>query len=156
MSWNWLLGYRFIMAEIVTSAYQAPKGDMHGGGMTSMPAMAADAGTHAPEMGDAGSMMMPVTPGIAMAHVGSTACTGNPARGFGCAKQNRNEIRLADFDSSRQVIVADFAAIFQQSDIKAGAECHSGGELCTPMFQALGIDLATGKPTGSQRVFRAE
>ncbi|MET0339467.1 MAG: MbnP family copper-binding protein [Polyangiales bacterium] len=156
-SWNWLLGYRFVMAEALTSEYRPSDAGMAMGGGHGA---AEDAGTPAPttlgaSMGDAG-MTMATTPGIGTAHLGSTACSGNPALGITCQKPNRTEIRLAGFDPSVHTIVADFGAIFRESDLKAGAECHSGGELCVPIFRAFGVDFTTGKPLPTQSVFRIE
>ena len=58
--------------------------------------------------------------------------------------------------TSEDTIVADFAAIFAESDLKTRAECHAADPLCVPMFRALGIDLATGQPLPTQNVFRVE
>lgn len=152
-SWNWLLGYRFVMAEVVGSELR-PVSPAVAAGTTTPPAhgsMApAPTGGHNPAAGSMSSS------GRGMAHLGSTACSGNPALGFRCQKPNRPHIRLPDFDPSVHTIVADFGAIFRESDLDAGAECHSGGELCAPMFRALGLDFATGLALPTQSVFHVE
>ncbi|HET8932177.1 MAG TPA: MbnP family copper-binding protein [Polyangiales bacterium] len=95
--------------------------------------------------------------GAAMAHIGSTACSGNPQSGtVKCGKPNRNLVELDDFDPKSSVIVFDVGALFEATDLTAMAECHSTGEFCEPMFEAFGVDLKTGKALTKQTVFSVE
>ena len=95
--------------------------------------------------------------GAAMAHIGSTACSGNPQSGtVKCGKPNRNLVQLEDFDPKTNVIVFDLAAVFEQTDLTEMAECHSTGEFCGPMFEAFGVDLKSGKALSKQTVFSVE
>jgi uncharacterized repeat protein (TIGR04052 family) len=94
-------------------------------------------------------------PGNGLLHVGSTQCSmqnGNIA----CAHGNHNTIRLGDFDPDAHTVVADFGAVFSQTDVSADSQCHSTGERCGPLFEAVGIDFVTGEVRPSQRVFRKE
>jgi uncharacterized repeat protein (TIGR04052 family) len=123
MSWGWLSGYRFLMAEI--------------------------AGTGAG--GDAAA------PGSALLHVGSTACSGNPsADGITCNKQNRNRVRLTEFDIASDAIVIDLADLFGDIDLARVTTCHSSGDDCAPLFERIGLDLDSGSASDGQRVYRVE
>ena len=95
--------------------------------------------------------------GCGVAHIGSTACTGDPEEGtVKCRKSNRNLVELDDFDAKSDVIVLDVAEVFEDTDLTKPTECHSTGENCTSMFEAFGVDLDDGKPLSSQSVFRVE
>lgn len=104
-------------------------------------------------------------------HLGSTACTGNPASGqtVSCAVPNRMEVALASFDPATQKIAVDLQALLSGTDItvnQAGAAgCMSGGTdpECPNVFKSLAIDWkADGTGSGlpiaggaSQTLFRA-
>jgi uncharacterized repeat protein (TIGR04052 family) len=114
-----------------------------------------------------------------MVHVGSTGCTGNPAKGaVRCTSGNRAEVRLARFDAARQQVAVDVRALLAGTELAGGgmsmramdmgggmdmdAACMSGpGETtCGPVFGALGLawsDTAGGGKASSakQTVFRA-
>jgi hypothetical protein len=127
MHWTWLTGFRFLIAEL--EAVGDPDGDV-----------------------DAGSGR-----GLGVLHVGSTACRGLPSAGtISCGNPNRNHVRLSGFDSERDVVVIDVGAIFAQSDLSVESVCHSEGDACAPMFEALGVDPVTGEALAEQRVFRVE
>jgi len=121
MSWGWLLGYRFLRAEL------AP-------------------------VDESGAV-----PGAALVHLGSTACSGNPAAGtVVCQNSNRSDVRLDEFDSTTSSVVIDVGALFASVDLSEDSPCHSTGELCSGPFSSLGIDLETGAASGGQTVFRVE
>jgi uncharacterized repeat protein (TIGR04052 family) len=123
MSWGWLQGYRFLMAEVAGTA----------------------------SSGDA------AVPGSALLHLGSTACSGNPsAGGIACSKPNRNRIRLPEFDADADAIVVDLAELFGDMDLAAVTTCHSSGQACAPLFERIGLDLASGTPNDAQRLYRDE
>jgi uncharacterized repeat protein (TIGR04052 family) len=95
--------------------------------------------------------------GCGIAHLGSTACTGDPDEGtVKCSKSNRNLVELDDFDAKSNTIVFDVAEVFEETDLTKPTECHSTGENCTSMFEAFGVDLDDGKPLSSQSVFSVE
>lgn len=89
-------------------------------------------------------------PGIGLMHIGSTSCR----KDRGCSKQNRNLVRLSDFKPDSDVIVADLAALFGDSDLAQDLQCHSADAICAPMFERLGVDFATGESLPEQRLFR--
>ena len=98
-----------------------------------------------------------LVPGAGLLHLGSTACSGNPgADDVSCSLQNRNEVRLMDFDAATNSIVVDFGAIFAQTDLSSQALCHSAGLSCGSMFQSLGVDFSTGDAMTTQSVYRVE
>jgi len=103
-------------------------------------------------------------------HLGSVACTGDPAAGgkATCKTPNRAEIRLARFTPARQRIAVDLKALLAGDDITANRDGMPGcmseqtDPDCGPVFSALGINWrADGKGTGrspagaAQTVFRA-
>jgi len=95
--------------------------------------------------------------GCGIAHIGSTACSGDPDEGtVKCSKSNRNSIELDGFNAKSDVIVFDVAEVFEDTDLTKATECHSTGENCAAMFEAFGVDLADGTPLSSQSVFRVE
>jgi uncharacterized repeat protein (TIGR04052 family) len=123
--WAWLTGYRFMVAELAQDGEAAP-------------GVAADE--------DAGVAQ----PGIGLMHIGSTGCR----KDRGCTKQNRSVVRLEDFDPSSDVIVADIAAIFSDTDVAQDMQCHAADEICAPMFERVGVDFANGESLATQKVFR--
>jgi uncharacterized repeat protein (TIGR04052 family) len=135
-SWGWTAGYRFLMAEVLTTS-------SHG----------ADAGAHGDDAG-AGHGAAPA--GLGFVHLGSTACSGTPASGIQCERPNRSEVRLTGFDPLTSTIVADLAAVFSTADLSTEVQCHGSGTACAPMFDALGVNLETGATLTTQRVYRVE
>jgi uncharacterized repeat protein (TIGR04052 family) len=88
-------------------------------------------------------------------HLGSAACTGDPALGsVSCARPNRAAVTLTGFNATTDTIVADIAAIFVGTDLGVESLCHSAGAACEGMFQSLGVALGTGQSSGTQSVFR--
>jgi uncharacterized repeat protein (TIGR04052 family) len=127
MSWNWLLGLRFVKIELATQ-----------------PSATDDL--------DAGA-----DPGSFSLHVGSTACAGNQNAGtIKCGKPNRSRVELPDFKLGESEIVLDVAPLLRGNDLSQVIECHSGTASCEPLFEALGVSYATGKATEKQSVFRLE
>lgn len=147
-SWGWLLGYKFViteLAQVIEASPEAPAADMGSSG--------GDAGV---SDSDAGSSPTGL-PGFGLLHLGSTACTGNPGTGsVRCARPNRNRIRLDDFQPDQDRVVIDVGAIFSATDLREDAQCHSAGEACAPLFEALGVRLDDGLPAETQRAYRVE
>jgi hypothetical protein len=85
-------------------------------------------------------------------HLGSTGCTKSGTE-YTCNNPNRAELSLSNFDPTRDTIVADLAAVFAKADLSGSVQCHGGGPGCAPMFESLGVDLATGAALSLQSVF---
>lgn len=96
--------------------------------------------------------------GRAYFHPGATSCTGNPAQGtVMCAKSNRTEIVFQAFDPLNDTIVIDVAQLFKGTDLEVENECHSTPQgVCSPMFDAWGLNWADGAPKDGQTAFRLE
>jgi uncharacterized repeat protein (TIGR04052 family) len=123
--WSWLSGYRFVVAEVARPVGSAPEPS----------ADDADAG---------------VEQGVGMMHIGSTACRKDQ----GCTKKNRNLVRLSDFDPSRDVIVADLAGIFEDTDVTRDNTCHGADEACAAMFENFGVRYEDGESLDEQKVYK--
>lgn len=145
MAWNWVQGYRFLVAELEAA-------EPRDGGTASASDGVGDA---ASSDADAGQQEQSA-PGLGVLHIGSTGCTGSPAKGISCAKPNRAHVRLSSFDPETNSIVADLGALFADVDLAQGAQCHARGEVCSAMFTALGVDLESGGALESQSFFRVE
>lgn len=169
--WSWLGGYRFVIAELApVSAHDAGAHDAGGhdaGGHDAgvHDAGAHDAGGHDAGGHDAGGHDAGTDAGghgghapsaAAFLHMGSTGCGGSPATGFSCTRQGRNEIRLSGFDPDSDTVVADLAAVFANSDLKTPPQCHGIAPTCVAPYAAFGVDMDTGMPTSTQKVFRVE
>ena len=131
MTWGWLLGYKFLVAELAATSGE----------------------------------------GTGIFHLGSTGCENTaPAEGgaggtgpdygappeMSCRFQNRNEIRLEEFDFEADDIVLDLSAVFSEIDLSGMAMCHSMGDGCASLFPSLGVELTTGEASATQRAFRVE
>ena len=126
MSWNWLLGLRFVRLEVGSADVDSD----------------LDAGAAS------GSFSL---------HVGSTGCAGNPNAGtIKCAKPNRSRVELQGFELGKSEIVLDVRPLLSGSDLRETIECHSGTAVCDPLFEALGVDYASGQAGAMQRVFRLQ
>ena len=98
-------------------------------------------------------------------HLGSTGCTPNQTRATvptSCSAPNRPEIELAGFDSSRDVVIADLAALLKdsnvdvnQADTAEGCMSSPEDQDCAPLFANLGLPFG-GKPAGKQTFFRSQ
>lgn len=149
MQWSWLLGFRFVKAEVTQVVDGTDAGSALGDA-------GADAGVDGSAPGSDGGADAATAPGFALVHTGAVGCSGNPSAGnIVCTKPNRNAVRLDHFDPASNVIAVDIGALFGASDLSKDEECHSGATGCAPMAR-LGIDLETGLPLASQQVFRVE
>jgi uncharacterized repeat protein (TIGR04052 family) len=95
-------------------------------------------------------------------HLGSTGCTPNETKTTiptKCSEPNRVEVRLADFDTAKDVVVADLAALLQDSNVdqagKMMSGCMSGPTTaaCGPLFSNLGLAFPN-QPVKPQTFFR--
>ncbi len=98
-------------------------------------------------------------------HLGSSGCvpTGTAtAPPTDCAQRNAVPVRFEDFDLSRDVIVADVAALYRASDLEdnqtqtaAGCMSSPADFDCAPIFRALGLPFGAA-PAAPQRFLRVE
>jgi uncharacterized repeat protein (TIGR04052 family) len=96
-------------------------------------------------------------------HLGSTGCTPNETQitvPTQCRAPNRPEVEIAGFDPSRDVVIADLAALLKDSNVDVNQEhtaagCMSGPEDsdCAPLFANFGLQFG-GKAGGRQTFFR--
>lgn len=142
MAWSWQAGRKFVKIEIAPA-----------GGLT-RPAN-PDATPPTPETSSP----------IFNMHLGSTGCTGNPASGeiVDCTAPNRLELEFDSFNVDTQQVLVDLQPLFLSSnvgvDLGGSFGCMSGktDPECAAMFEALGLDLASGLTVNggrNQGVFR--
>jgi len=137
MFWSWLTGYKFLRIDVMP---------VHA--MMAAPADAEDAGA-----GHTGTLM-----GF-LVHLGSTMCSGNPMGGEGvdCKRSNRPSASFASFDASKQKIVVDLATLLETSNVsknqggQPGCMSAPDDPECQAVFEQIGVDLATGKSTGTPK-----
>jgi uncharacterized repeat protein (TIGR04052 family) len=140
MFWSWTTGYKFLRIDVMAMGHEDDVG-------------IDDADAGAGHAGGARGFLV---------HLGSTMCSGNPAGGEEviCQRANRPEVRLTDFEPSAHKIVVDLAALLEGSNVAMdqGGQpgCMSGGmdPECPAIFEQLGLDLATGEPTGNPPFLR--
>lgn len=97
-------------------------------------------------------------------HLGSTGCNGSGPTDMPteCTNLNVAAVEFEEFDASADTIVFDYAALVAGSDLETdggGAPgCMSGTSdpECAPMFERLGISLASGEPADGQTAFSVE
>lgn len=142
-NWDWTAGYRFLIAEVLP-AELPDAGAPH----------SLDAGSHdhGGGAGDAGAGHGSSQAGLGFVHLGSTGCT-KEGTNYSCSRPNRAEFALTGFNPDTDYIMADLGAVFAKADLNGSVQCHGSGAPCAPMFEQLGVDLASGAPLGVQRVF---
>jgi uncharacterized repeat protein (TIGR04052 family) len=96
-------------------------------------------------------------------HLGSTGCTPNDVKTappVQCSEPNRPEIEFTAFDVQNDLVVADLAALLQDTNIDTNQEKTAAGCMSSPqdgdcagIFANLGLPFA-GKPAGKQSFFR--
>jgi len=98
-------------------------------------------------------------------HLGSTGCTPNETKitvPTQCSEPNRLEIEILGFDPSRDVVIADLAALLKDSNVDSNQEHTAAGCMsdpndsdCAPLFANFGLPFA-GKPGPNQAFFRKQ
>ena len=90
-------------------------------------------------------------------HGGSAGCEGTVGHITGCRFPNRIDVILPDFVPGRSVVEVDLAELLSGTDLtdEDASDCSSGPPetACVAPYAALGIDFATGRVNGPQRVF---
>jgi hypothetical protein len=162
LSWGWLFGYRFLVAEVVSEPQYRGEGGTGGEGVGGRHSGGDGGADHTVGEGGADPGHGPSMPG-GLFHLGSVECTSSEEPDFNappttdCAKQFRNEIRLDGFNPADNVIVADVGALFSAVDLSSDSTCHSfAGAACPALFGAVGLDYTTGDRTEGQTFFRVE
>lgn len=91
-------------------------------------------------------------------HLGSTRCEGSASDIKGCRSRNEPLVVLPEFVPGRDVVVIDLVWLVNDVDLADGeaTDCSSGPTeaTCRGPFAALGLDFASGDPTGTPPVFR--
>jgi uncharacterized repeat protein (TIGR04052 family) len=94
-------------------------------------------------------------------HLGSTGCEGTIGDIRGCMYPNRARIRIDTFDPATDRIVLDLEQLLGGVELTSNAPQTALGCManwddpdCEPVFDALGLELATGEVSGAQRAFR--
>lgn len=96
-------------------------------------------------------------------HVGSTGCTGEPGS-YSCSHENTPHIQLDAFDAARDAIVLDLEPLLADTELRSAAKpgdivgCTSQFEEtdCETLLPKFGLNVDTGKPSGTQTIFRVE
>lgn len=145
MSWGWLLGYKFFVAEVAQV----------------LGSRDTDAGVNG-----AGIDAAAPAAGLGLLHLGSTECVNafdvdgganvDAPSSTQCGKPNRNEIELLDFEPDSSTIVVDVARLFALTDLTTMSMCHSAGDACPALFSSVGIDFESGEPLADQKLFHVE
>lgn len=95
-------------------------------------------------------------------HFGAMGCDGDPTTDppepVTCALANSPVLSLPDFDPATSKVVIDVAELLQDTDLTAGAQCHSfpGNPNCGAPFGHAGVNYEDGKPIAGQTVFSVE
>jgi uncharacterized repeat protein (TIGR04052 family) len=104
----------------------------------------------------------PITSDEFRAHLGSTGCQGQPPVSpvTSCARPNRAEVELEDFDPLSDSIIADLGSLLADSDVTSNTEgtppgcmSDSSDPECDPIFANLGISREDGTSDPSQQTF---
>lgn len=89
--------------------------------------------------------------------VGSAKCTGSVGYVTGCEFPNRIEVFLPDFVPGESGVAVNLdelvAGLTVQPDTETSCSTAAVDKSCQAALAALGIDVATGRATGTQRVF---
>ncbi len=97
-------------------------------------------------------------------HLGSTGCTPTGSASTvptSCTAPNRVTVTLNNFDVTRDVVVADIAALLADSNLDANgggpAGCMSGptDPECSAVLAGFGLSIGGGSLPASQRFFRS-
>ncbi|MFN7984499.1 MAG: di-heme enzyme [Vicinamibacterales bacterium] len=99
----------------------------------------------------------------AFVHLGSTNCTPNQTRltiPTNCAHPNRVDVSLATFDTTRDVVIADFASLLADANVDVNTPDTAEGCMsaqsdpeCGPVLSRLGLPFGD-TPSGPQQLFR--
>lgn len=89
-------------------------------------------------------------------HLGSAACKGTVQNIEGCDRPNRVEVYLPNFEPGDALqINLDrlFDSFFSAEAVAASCSSGPAEQSCNKVFANLGLDFATGRNAGEQRVF---
>ncbi|MBL0940052.1 MAG: metallo-mystery pair system four-Cys motif protein [Gemmatimonadaceae bacterium] len=98
-----------------------------------------------------------------MVHLGSAGCTGEAGAKSpkSCAQPNRADVRLSNFDPSRDVVIADLAALLSRSDVRRNQPQTAQGCMSAPndadcggLFASLGLSHPSSTGADTPPFFR--
>lgn len=157
MFWVWQTGYKFVKIDMATSglpqAVNSPAEMSIRDKLAAMEKFAAASGVP-------GKKVTPRAAGFSV-HLGSTDCaslslTSPPV---GCRNLNRVTVEFDNFDTDKNSVVADVAALLNDTNVDINAQdtapgCMSGPNDtdCVQIFQAFGLPFGD-KPAVAQRFF---
>jgi uncharacterized repeat protein (TIGR04052 family) len=102
-------------------------------------------------------------PTTALLHLGSTGCTpGAGGAAAVCSTPNRPLVNLINFDPAKSTIVLDYAQAVLGSNLaddqggEPGCMSDPSDPECLLVMPKLGVDVATGSPSGMHQAFRVE
>lgn len=157
MFWVWQTGYKFVKIDMASSGLPQAAGVL-----PEMPLKDRLAAMEkfAAASGVPGKKMPPRAAGFSV-HLGSTDCASSslttpPA---GCRNPNRVTVEFDNFDTDKNTVVADVAALLSDTNVDVNAPdtapgCMSGTNDtdCVHVFKAFGLPF-DGKPAVEQRFF---
>ncbi len=134
--WNWLSGYKFLRLDLASQSLGAsPKDDQHSHHGQGFPI-----------------------------HLGSTGCQAaeGSQKPASCSNRNRVKLFFTKFDPTKNVVIADIAALVLNTNLAANQPNSPPGCMSSPddgdcagIMANLGIPFAN-KPTAGQAFFRVE
>lgn len=94
-------------------------------------------------------------------HLGSDGCS-REGKKIRCERQNVAQVELRSFDAQRDKVVLDLSALLASVDLVRrpdeeavpGCTSKADDDDCAPVFEAFGLSLAHGTPSGKQHVFK--
>jgi uncharacterized repeat protein (TIGR04052 family) len=137
MFWTWQGGYKFLKVDMASAGSTAGHGTGQGGGHGG---------------GEASGFSV---------HLGSTMCASpsKTASPTACANPNRLTVSFAQFDPSKQTVIADIGAVLTGANVDVNAPGTSPGCMsflkdadCPPVMAALGLPYES-HAAGPQRFF---
>lgn len=152
--WNWLGGYKFLRVDLDTEQAIANVGEV---GETLQVSDHGSKGGHGADSNHQGDHH--ASSNSYLIHLGSTGCTDSAQSNlFGCTNPNRVNVMLEDFDSAKNVVIADLAELLAQSDLSTNQANTPNGCMsspddgdCMPILQNL--NLKNENITESQQNF---
>jgi uncharacterized repeat protein (TIGR04052 family) len=145
MFWNWQGGYKFLRADMAST------------GLSAKPAMKKMAMDH----GSKGGHGHDDAAGYSV-HLGSTLCaSASPTESpSSCKNPNRVTVTFANFDLSKNTVVADLGALLAGANVDHNTPNTSPGCMsfpkdpdCPAVMNALGLAYDGAAPKGTQKLF---
>lgn len=149
--WNWQGGYKFLRVDIETEQaisnvsstnHNQTTHSQGGHGNVQVNQQTTD-GNHQGHQNTSSNTYL--------IHLGSTGCADSAQSNlFGCTNPNRANVTLEDFDSEKNIVIADLAKLLAQSDLSTNQAntpngCMSSPEDddCAPIMESLSLSAGT-------------